>query len=88
VRIYRPIILLLVLYGHETWSLTVKEHEDCGQNTEKKMHLDVIGNEENCIMKRFVLCAIRLIKQIIKWGGGMLARMGLCKTIKIFAPND
>ena len=63
IKIYRTIILLVVLYGCETWSLTLREERRLrvfenrvlrgifGSKRDK-----VTGNGENYIMKSVVIC--------------------------------
>jgi hypothetical protein len=58
IRIYKTIILPVVLYGCETWSLTLREEHRL--MFENRMLIfgpkrdEVIG--ENCIMRSFITC--------------------------------
>jgi hypothetical protein len=68
IRIYKTIILPVVLYGCETWSLTLRE-EDKLNIFENRMLRGIFGlkrNEvigwKNCITRSCVLCIIRIIK--------------------------
>jgi len=62
-KIYRAIILPVVLYGCETWSLTLREER--GLRVVEKRVLrrifgpkrdEVTGSEENCIMRSLMIC--------------------------------
>jgi hypothetical protein len=70
-----------VLYGCETWSLTLGEGHGL-RVFENRVLRRIFGpKRENCIMKRFMICTLRLsIIRIIKarrmrWSGHV-ARMG------------
>jgi hypothetical protein len=52
VRIYKTIILPVVLYGCETWSLTLRE-EYLDQRGMKRQEVG-----ENCIMRSFITCTL------------------------------
>jgi hypothetical protein len=65
IRIYRTIILPVVLYGCETWSLTLREEHRPGV-VENRVLRRIFGpkemswqeNGENCIMKSFTICTL------------------------------
>jgi len=63
IKIYKTIILLVVLYGCETWSLTLRE--ECRLNVFEKWVLrrifgprgdEVTGIGENYIMRSLMIC--------------------------------
>jgi hypothetical protein len=61
IKIYRTIILPLVLYGCESWSLTLRE--ECRLRVSENKVLRRIfgpkrdeGSGEDCITKSFMLC--------------------------------
>jgi hypothetical protein len=59
IRIYKTIILPVVLYGCETWSLTLREEHRLGV-FENKVLKRIFGeyleeDGENCIMKSFMI---------------------------------
>ena len=63
IKIYRSIILPFVLYGCETWSLTVREERMLRVFENRLLRRvfrpkrdDVTGNGENYIMKSLVMC--------------------------------
>jgi hypothetical protein len=66
IRIYRTVILPVVLYGCETWSLTLKEEHKL-RVFEKRVlrYLNLKGrkmdHEENCIMMNFIACILHRI---------------------------
>jgi hypothetical protein len=68
IRIYKTIILPVVLYGCETWSLTLRE-EDRLTVSENRMlkrifgpkRDKVTGDGENCITRSFVICTLRQV---------------------------
>jgi hypothetical protein len=62
IKIHKTVILPVVLYGCETWSLK----EECRLRVfESRRYLDLKGsktdNEENCIMMNFITCILHLI---------------------------
>jgi hypothetical protein len=65
IRIYKPIILPVVLYGCETWSLTLREEHRVGE-FEKRVLRRICGPKRdevteagvNCIMRSFITCAL------------------------------
>jgi hypothetical protein len=68
IRVYKTIILPVVLHGCETWSLTLKEErrlrmfENRMQRrifVPKTKDLAEIG--ENCIMRNFITCTLRQV---------------------------
>jgi hypothetical protein len=63
VRIYKTIILPVVLYGCETWSLTVREEYKLRVLRRifgpKGMELREDG--ENCIMRSFIICTLHQV---------------------------
>ena len=63
IKIYRTIILPVVLYGCETWSLTLREGRRLRvfENSVLRRVFgpkrdEVTGNGENCIMRNLVIC--------------------------------
>jgi hypothetical protein len=70
IRIYKTIILPVVLYGCETWSLTLREEHRLRVFENKLMRTifgpkkdEVTGrvNGENCITRSFMICTLSLI---------------------------
>jgi hypothetical protein len=68
VRIYKTIILPVVLYRCETWSLILREEHKLRvlENSvlrriseQKRDEISGGGGGENCITRRFVICTIR-----------------------------
>jgi hypothetical protein len=66
IRIYKTIILPLVLYGCETWSLTLKEEHRL-RVFENRVLRRIFGPKrdevtgENCITRNFVICTLRQV---------------------------
>jgi hypothetical protein len=66
IRIYKTIILPVVLYGCETWSLTLREEHRLGV-FENIVLRRIFGpkrdevNGQNCIMKSFMICTLRQV---------------------------
>jgi hypothetical protein len=64
IRIYKTMILLVVLYGCETWSLTLREEHRLGV-LENRLLRRAFGPKrdevtgENCIKKSFMICGLR-----------------------------
>jgi hypothetical protein len=64
--IYKMIILPVVLYGCETWSLTLREEHRL-RLFENRVLRRIFGpkrdevNEENCITRRFMICTLRQV---------------------------
>ena len=63
IKIYRAIILTVVLYGCETWSLTLKEERRLRVFENRVLRRvfgpkrdEVKGNGENYIIKSLVIC--------------------------------
>ena len=63
IKIYRTIILPVVLYGCETWSLTLREERRLRVFENRMLRRvfgpksdEVTGNGENYIMKSLVIC--------------------------------
>jgi hypothetical protein len=58
IKIYRTIILSVVLYGCESWSLTLRE--ECRLRVLRRIfgpkRDEVTGSGEDCITKSFMLC--------------------------------
>jgi hypothetical protein len=68
IRIYRNIILPVVLYGCETWSLTLREEHrlrvlrtGCWGGYLDRRRMRWRENGENCIMRSFVICTLRQV---------------------------
>jgi hypothetical protein len=67
-RIYKTIILPVILYGCETWSLTLREEYRL-RVFENKVLRRIFGPKrdevreggENCIMRSFVICILRQV---------------------------
>ena len=64
IKIYRTIILSVVLYGCETWSLTLREERRLRVFEYRVLRRvfgpkrdEVTGNGKNYIMKNLVICA-------------------------------
>jgi hypothetical protein len=64
IRIYKTIILPLILYGCETWSLTLREEYRLRVFENRVLRRifgpkrdKVTGGGENCIMRSFITCA-------------------------------
>jgi hypothetical protein len=64
-RIYKTIILPVVLYGCETWSLTLREEHRLRVFENKVLRRifgpkrdEVTGGWRNCIMRSFVICTL------------------------------
>jgi hypothetical protein len=69
IRIYNTIILPVILYWCEIWSLTVREEHRL-RVFEKKVLRRIFGPKrdevsekggENCIMRSFVICTLRQV---------------------------
>jgi hypothetical protein len=64
IRIYKMIILPVVLYGCETWSLTLREEHRL-RVFENRVLRRIFGPKryevtgENCITKSFMICTLR-----------------------------
>ena len=63
IKIYRTIVLLVVLYGCETWSLTLREERRLRVFDNRVLRKifgpkrdEVTGNGENYIMRSLVIC--------------------------------
>ena len=57
IKIYRTIILPFVLYGFETWSITLRVFENrVLRRVFGPKRDEVTGNGENYIMRSFVIC--------------------------------
>jgi len=63
IKIYRTIILLVVLYGCETWSLTLREGRGLRVFENRVLRIisgskrdEVTGNGENYIMRNLMFC--------------------------------
>jgi hypothetical protein len=65
VRIYKTIILPVVLYGCETWSLTVREEHKLKLRVLRRIFGPkrdrVTGGGENCITRSFIICNLRQV---------------------------
>jgi hypothetical protein len=65
-RIYKTIILPVILYGCETWSLTLRKEHRLTVFENKVLRRifgpkrdEMTGGRENCIVRSFVICALR-----------------------------
>ena len=63
IKIYRTIILPVVLYGCETWSLTLRDESRLRVFDKRVLRIvfgperdEVTGNGENYIMRSLVIC--------------------------------
>jgi hypothetical protein len=64
IKIYKTVTLQVVLYGCETWSLTLRDKRVLRRKFEPKRKMD---NGENCIMMNFTACILhRNIVRVIK----------------------
>jgi hypothetical protein len=68
IRIYKTTILPVVLYGCETWSLTLREDHRLRVFENRVLRRifgpkkdDVTGYDENCITRSFVICTLRQV---------------------------
>jgi hypothetical protein len=67
-RIYKTIILPVILYGCETWSLTLREEHRL-RVFEKKVLRRIFGPKRdevterwrNCITRSFMICTLRQV---------------------------
>ena len=73
IKVYRTIILPVVLYGCETWSLILREERRLRvfENTVLRTIFgpktdDVTGNGENYIMRSLMICTPHPIVRVIK----------------------
>jgi hypothetical protein len=65
VRIYKTIILPLVVYGCETWSLTLREEYRLrvfGNRVLKRIFGPKREGGENCITRSFMIRALRQVQ--------------------------
>jgi hypothetical protein len=66
IRIYKTTILPVVLYGCETWSLTLREEHRL-EVFENRVLRRIFGPKtdevtgENCIMRSFMICTLRQV---------------------------
>jgi hypothetical protein len=64
VRIYKTIILPVVLFGCEKWSLTVREEHEL-RVFENRVLRRIFGLKreggENCITRNFIICTLRQV---------------------------
>jgi hypothetical protein len=67
IKIYKTVILSVVMYGCETWSLTLREEHRLRvfENRVLRRILDLKGRKtgrgENCIMMNFITCILHRI---------------------------
>jgi hypothetical protein len=68
-RIYKTIILPVILYGCETWSLTLREEHRLRVFKNRVLRRifgpkmdEVTGGWRNCTMRSFVICTLRQVK--------------------------
>jgi hypothetical protein len=68
IRIYKTIILPVVLYGCETWSLTLREEHRLRVFENRVLRRifglkrdEVMGNGENYITRSFMICTLRQV---------------------------
>jgi hypothetical protein len=67
-KIYKIIILPVVLFGFEPWSLTLREKHRLGVIENRVLRRifgpkrdEVTGEWRNCIMKTFMVCTFRQV---------------------------
>jgi hypothetical protein len=67
-RIYKTVILPVILYGCETWSLTLREEHGLRVFQNKVLRrifgpkrVEVTGGWRNCIKRSFVICTLRQV---------------------------
>jgi hypothetical protein len=65
IRIYKTVILPVILYGCETWSLALREEHRLGVFENRVLRRifgpkrdEVTGEWRNCIMKSFMICTL------------------------------
>jgi hypothetical protein len=63
IKIYRNIILLVILHGYETWSLTLREEHRLSVFENRvlgrmfgRKGVEAIQIRENCTMRSFTIC--------------------------------
>jgi hypothetical protein len=64
VRTYRNIILPVVLYGCETWSLTIREEHKLRVFENRVLRIfgmDLREGGESCITGSFIICTLRQV---------------------------
>jgi hypothetical protein len=68
IRIYKTIILAVVLYGCETWSLTLREEHRLRVFENRVLRKifgqkkdDVMENGGKCITRSFMICTLRQV---------------------------
>jgi hypothetical protein len=68
IRIYKTIILVVVLYGCKTWSLTLKKEHRLRVFENRLLRRifgpegdEVTGGGEICITRSFVICTLRQV---------------------------
>jgi hypothetical protein len=68
IRIYKMIIFPVVLYGCETWSLTLREEHRLRVFENRVLRRifgpkgdEVTGEWRNCIMRSFMICTLRQV---------------------------
>jgi hypothetical protein len=66
IRIYKTIILPVVLYGCETWPLTIREEHRVLRRTFGPKRDEVTGGWEGCITRCFTL----FTKHNVEYGSG------------------
>jgi hypothetical protein len=66
IKIYRTVILPVVLYGCETWSLTLREEHKLSVSENRVLRIFGLKGRktdrgENCIMMNFITCILHRI---------------------------
>jgi hypothetical protein len=77
VKIYKTLILPVVLYGCETWSLTLREEYRLRVFENRVLRRifgpkrdEVMGEQRNCIMGSFIICTHHQSKsRRMRWAG-------------------
>jgi hypothetical protein len=64
---YRTVILPVVLYGCETWSLTLEEEHRL--RVFEMSVLRKMDHGENCIMMNFITCILLIKSRRMRWAG-------------------
>jgi hypothetical protein len=61
VRIYKTVILPVVLCGCETWSVTLREEHKMIRKILGPKRDEVMGGEEHCKTRSFIICTLRQV---------------------------
>jgi hypothetical protein len=65
IRIYKTVTFPVILYGCETWALTLREEHRLRVSENRVLRrifgpkrAEVTGGAENCIMRSFITCTL------------------------------